>query len=293
MLNIQYKKPIVVAEIGCNHMGNFDIALELIEIAKAQGADYAKFQKRNIKELLTEDQYFAPHPDQQHAFFYSYGKHREYLEFDQKQHAKLKEHCESIGIKYSISAWDITSAKEIIELNPDYIKVPSACNNNEELLTILRDEFNGGVHISMGMTTREEEDRIVDIFRKGGNARERLILYACTSSYPVPEDEMYLLEIRRLYDKFGENVKTIGFSGHHNGISLDIAAYTLGARWFERHFTKDRTWIGTDHAASLEPIGLFKVIRDLNGAYFALRYREKEILDIEKPQREKLKYRDK
>jgi sialic acid synthase len=291
MFDIEYKKPCIVAEIGCNHMGKEAIALELIKIAKEQGADYAKFQKRNVSELLSEEQFYAPHPEMHHAFAYTYGEHRQYLEFSIDQHAKLKNFCEENGIAYACSVWDISSAREIIGLNPDYIKVPSACNNNLELLKVLRDEYTGDVHISMGMTTREEESAIIEVFSNNKNSSGRLILYACTSAYPVPDEDMYLLEIQRLFRKYSGQIKEVGFSGHHNGISLDIAAYTLGATWFERHFTKDRTWKGTDQAASLEPIGLFKVIRDLHGAYNALKYKTQEIADIEKPYRMKLKSR--
>ena len=102
------------------------------------------------------------------------------------------------------------------------------------------------------------------------------------------EHKRTLFQIKRLYDEYGDRVKEIGFSGHHLGIAVDIAAYTLGAKWIERHFTKDRTWKGTDHAASLEPAGLGKLIRDLNASYVALRYKDSEILDIEKIQRAKL-----
>jgi N-acetylneuraminate synthase len=107
----------------------------------------------------------------------------------------------------------------------------------------------------------------------------------------VPAKDVSLLEIKWLYDNYEHRVNEIGFSGHHLGIAIDIAAYTLGARWIERHFTKDRTWKGTDHAASLEPGGLQKLVRDLNAAYEALRYKEEDILPIEYEQRNKLKCR--
>ena len=100
-----------------------------------------------------------------------------------------------------------------------------------------------------------------------------------------------MLEIVRIKEKFESRVKHIGFSGHHLGIAVDIAAYTLGATWIERHFTLDRTWKGTDHAASLEPTGLRKLARDLKATYKSFSYKQSEILDIEKVQREKLKYR--
>jgi len=118
-----------------------------------------------------------------------------------------------------------------------------------------------------------------------------LILYACTSGYPVPFENVCMLEIIRIKKKFEKKVKAIGFSGHHLGIAIDIAAYALGASWIERHFTLDRTWKGTDHAASLEPTGLRKLNRDLKATYKSLTFKENEILHIEKLQREKLKYK--
>ena len=99
-----------------------------------------------------------------------------------------------------------------------------------------------------------------------------------------------MLEILKIKEKFDNRVKDIGFSGHHLGIAVDIAAYTLGAKWIERHFTKDRTWKGTDHAASLEPAGLSKLARDLKATYESFNYKGQEVLEIEKPQREKLKF---
>lgn len=287
-----YKKPLVISEIGCNHMGDFEIAKELIKLSKESGADYAKFQKRNARELLTNEQYNAPHPVPYNAYGSTYGEHREFLEFSWEQHVELKEYAESIGIGYATSVWDITSAMEIIGLKPDFIKVPSACNNHFEMLKLLRDTYEGDVHISSGMTTLYEIEEIVAFFEKTNQAKNRLVLYNCTSGYPVPFKDICLLEINRLYDKYGNRVKEIGFSGHHLGIAIDIAAYTLGACWIERHFTKDRTWKGTDHAASLETPGLQKLVRDLQSTYQALNYKEKEILDIEAQQRDKLKFRN-
>ena len=290
-MRITYKKPLVIAEIGCNHMGEFDIAKELIFLAKGCGADYAKFQKRNNKALLTEEQYNAPHPVAYNAYGATYGAHREFLEFSLEQHAQLKAYAESINIQYATSVWDIVSAKEIISLNPHFIKVPSACNNNFEMLELLRDEYKGDVHISFGMTTQAEEDIVVHFFEEKNAAKDRLVIYSCTSGYPVPFKDVCLMEIVRLKEKFNGRVKEVGFSGHHLGIAMDVAAYTLGAVWIERHFTKDRTWKGTDHAASLEMPGLQKMIRDLQHTYDALQYKGTEILAIEAEQRNKLKYR--
>lgn len=286
-----YQQPKIVAEIGCNHMGDILIAKELIQLAKNCRADYVKFQKRNPKELLTKQQYDAPHPVAYHAYGPTYGEHREELEFSLHQHLELKAYAESLGIGYACSVWDMTSAWEMIRLGPDYIKVPAASNCHEQMLAVLRDSYAVDIHISVGMTTWKEIETIVDFFEEKNQAKNRLILYCCTSGYPIDFPDVCLLEIRKLSSHFGHRVKQIGFSGHHLGIAIDIAAYTLGATWIERHFTKDRTWKGTDHAASLEVPGLQKLVRDLHHTYHALGFKQSDILEIEKMQLAKLKYR--
>ncbi len=284
---ISYRKPKVIAEIGCNHKGEFDIAIELIDLAHQSGADYAKFQKRTNKELLSKEAYNTPHPVSYNAYGTTYGAHREYLELDIDQHAQLKYHCEKIGIGYATSVWDLSSAREVISLAPDFIKIPSACNTNGDLIDLLLSEYSGPLHISLGMTKKEEEIQLIEKFR---DHPDRLVLYSCTSGYPVPFNQVALLEIQRLRNEYGAKVAAVGFSGHHLGIAIDIAAYTLGAQWIERHFTKDRTWKGTDHAASLEPGGLAKLVRNLDATRQSLTYKEQDILDIEAPQRTKLKF---
>ena len=287
---MNYKLPKVIAEIGCNHKGKIELAKELITVAAHSGVKVVKFQKRNNVELLSEEQYNAPHPNPMHSYGDTYGAHREFLEFNINQHKELKEFSESLGLTYSTSVWDVTSASEIVSLNPELIKVPSACNNHFEMLKVLRDDYKGDVHISFGMTTKEEEEQIVSFFEIT-NQSQRLILYSCTSGYPVSFEDVCLIEITRIKERFKNRVKDIGFSGHHLGIAVDVAAYTLGATWIERHFTLDRTWKGTDHSASLEPTGLRKLSRDLNATYKSLKYKQSDILLIEQEQRNKLKYR--
>ena len=284
-----YKKPYVIAEIGCNHKGDMEIAKELIKVAKIFcNVDAVKFQKRHNKELLTEEQYNAPHPNPVNSYGDTYGAHREFLEFDVNQHQELKDYCEDIGLDYSTSVWDLTSAKEIAGLQPKFIKIPSACNNNIKMLTWLCENYDGELHISTGMTTKEEIDDLVSLFKTHNRAKD-LVLYNCTSGYPVPFKDVCLLDINILKDKYGADVKHIGFSGHHLGIAVDMAAYTLGANVIERHYTLDRTWKGTDHAASLEPAGLRKLSRDLKAVYESLTYKTQDILPIEQVQRDKLK----
>ncbi len=290
-MSINYQKPFVIAEIGCNHKGDMDIAKKMIRTAAIYcEVDAVKFQKRCNKELLTPEQYNAPHPNPANSYGKTYGEHREFLEFTAEQHRELKAYCEEMGITYSTSVWDLTSAKEIAALKPEFIKIPSACNNHYEMLEWLCDNYNGEIHVSLGMTTHEEEENLIRLFEKKRRNKD-LVIYVCTSGYPVPFQDVCLLEIERVSRSYENRVKRIGFSGHHLGIAVDIAAYTLGASIIERHYTLDRTWKGTDHAASLEPEGVRKLKRDLMAAYAALHYKEKEILDIEEVQREKLKYR--
>lgn len=281
--------PVAVCEIGCNHKGDFAIALEMIKIA-AQfcKVDVVKFQKRNNRELLAPAEYSAPHPNPVNAYGDTYGAHREFLEFTADQHRVLKNACEEWGVVYSTSVWDISSAREVVALDPQLIKIPSAANTNFPVLDYLCENYRGEIHVSLGMTLRAEEEQIIRLFDRRGRLRD-LVLYHCTSGYPVPEDDLYLLEIPRLITAYGGAIKGIGFSGHHTGIAPDIAALTLGATHFERHFTLDRTWKGTDHAASLEPDGMRRLARDLRDVSRALRQKSGEIAPIEEAQRKKLK----
>lgn len=292
MFNCDYtESPYVIAEIGCNHKGDMEIAHEMITVAATFcKADAVKFQKRSVKELLSEEQYNAPHPVPYNSYGSTYGKHREFLEFDIEQHKQLMQWCKEEHIIYSSSVWDLTSAKEIASLKPEFIKIPSASNNNKEMLSWLCENYDGEIMVSLGMTTRYEEKQIFDLFLGKGRNMD-LTIMACTSGYPVPSEDMCLLEIERLHETYGNSVKRIGFSSHHPGIALDVVAYTLGASVFERHFTLNRTWKGTDHAASLEPDGLRRTKRNLMETRLALTYKREDILPLEKVQRVKLKYR--
>lgn len=284
------KKIKIIAEVGCNHKGDLAIAREMIFTAGLFcKVDVIKFQKRCPRELLTPEQYIAPHPNQIHAFGETYGEHREFLEFSLEQHKQLMAWCAEVGVAYSTSVWDVTSAQEMTALKPAFLKIPSASNLHWEMLDYLCNNFAGEIHLSLGMTTRKEEELIVDFFVSRRRARD-LVLYACTSGYPVEFEDICLLEITRLKNTYEKIVSSIAFSGHHLGIAADIAAATLGASFIERHFTLDRTWKGTDHAASLEPDGLRRLVRDVYNVSLALQYKSKDILEVETVQREKLKY---
>ncbi len=280
-----------VAEIGCNHQGSLKLAKKMIDVlANFCEVKFVKFQKRNPIELLGEKKYNLPHPVPANSFGDTYGLHREKLEFNINQHKQIQIYCKKKKIEYMCSAWDLTSLKQLISLKMRHIKIPSACNNNVELLTYLFKKFNGYCHISLGMTNQREEKRIFNLAKKY-KKNKKLILYACTSDYPVKHEDICLLEISRLRKKYEKKVCSIGFSGHHQGISSDIAAGVLGVKWVERHFTLDRTLKGTDHAASLEPDGARRVKRDLELLIQSLQFKKKDILDCEISQRKKLKFR--
>lgn len=292
MNTINHQLPKIIAEVGCNHKGDMKIARELIFTAGLFcKADIVKFQKRNSRELLTPAQYNSPHPNPINAYGRTYGEHREFLEFNIQQHKQLKAWCEEAGVEYSTSVWDLTSAQEMVNLQPALLKIPSASNLHWQMLDYLCNNFAGEIHLSLGMTTKQEEEEIITFFIQRNRAKN-LVLYACTSGYPVDFKDICLFEITRLKTLYGSTVQAIGFSGHHLGIAADIAAITLGAQIIERHFTLDRTWKGTDHAASLEPDGLRKLTRDIHNVSEALAYKSEDLLAVEIPQRTKLKYID-
>lgn len=289
MLTEKNKFPIVIAEIGGNHKGDMNIAFRMIEMLKYYcEIDYVKFQKRCNKELLTEAEYNAPHPHPENSYGKTYGEHREFLEFDIEQHKQLKQHCEKHNIGYACSVWDLTSTKEIVSLNPDYIKIPSACNLKFDIYDYLINNYDKEVHISLGMTTHEEEEKIIRYF-EDNDKNKNVILYACVSGYPLQMDQVYLNEIKRLKEKFKYRVKNIGFSGHHVGYTVDMVATTFDISHIERHFTLDRTWKGTDHKASLLPEAMRILNKHVKLINNAVQYKPEEIIDVEWVQRKKLK----
>ena len=277
--------PIIVAEIGCVHLGSLERAKELACLARIAGAEFVKTQKRNPEESVPKELQDKPHPNTLFAYGDTYLEHRKNLELSIDQHAELKAYCESIDIEYACSVWDVTSAREIIGLGTTNIKIPSACNGNLELMDVVYRQFGGKVHISTGMTTKDElvalESHLSD-----PSWRERTVIYHCTSEYPCPFERIYLRELEYLKEHF--KGAAIGFSNHGRGIAVDIAAYILGVQWIERHFVDDRTTRHTDAAASLEPDGLRRLCRDVRAVEKALRCKV-QMSDDEKSQRQKLK----
>ena len=287
----EYKKPLFIAELCCNHQGSIDIAKLMINLAVEAGVDIVKFQKRDIDSWEKRKQhiYESPHPNPNNAFGKTYKEHREFLEFSFKEHKKLKEYCDKLNIGYSASVWDIKSAKEICSLNPKMIKIASPCNSNYEMIEWICANYKGEIHLSLGMTSKKEIDEIVKFFIKTGREKD-LYLYTCTSGYPVKYEDMCILEIKYLKEKYGNIIKGIGFSGHHIGTSIDIAAYTLGINIIERHFTIDKSLKGTDQKVALTKEEFIKLINDIDTVRKALTYKQKDILEVEINNKEKLKW---
>jgi sialic acid synthase len=282
----------LIAEIGCTHIGNIDRAKKLALLAKENGADVVKLQKRNPYESVPKSLWDKPHPNQIFSYGDTYLQHRINVELNKDAHIEFKEYCKSINIKYATSVWDMTSAKEMVEIDPAFIKIPSACNNNYDMLKYLFDNYNGKIHISLGMTTEEERE---DILRHVYFDFNKVVLYHCTSGYPVPFEQLYIKEIEKLNTLQRENVffgidkPGVGFSNHGFGIAIEIAAYMLGARYFERHFIDDRTFKHTDASCSLEPQGLHKLSRNLQALEKTLQFKPETIDNIEMEQRKKLR----
>lgn len=263
----------VTAEIGCTHIGDMDRARHLISLAKESGADTVKFQKRNPVECVPKHLLDKPHPNEQFSYGKTYLEHRQKLELSIGQHVELEKFSQEIGIKYAISVFDMTSAKEVVRhLRPEFIKVPSCANHNLELMQFLFENFSAEVHISTGMTCEQEISEL-QAHLIGRYPLKRWMIYHCTSEYPCPFEHLYLLNIDKWRNGFKNDVR-IGFSNHGYGIAADIAAYVLGATRIERHFIDDRNFRHTDACASLEPAGLQKLCRDLKHVHQAMSYKE-------------------
>jgi N-acetylneuraminate synthase len=280
----------VIAEIGCSHGGSLERAKKLAKLAKLSGAHIVKTQKRNPKESVKKELWDQPHPNKMYAYGDTYLKHRENLELSINDHIELKEYCESIDIIYSTSIWDVTSTREIVALNPKLIKIPSACNDRTDIMKYLLNNYNGEIHISTGMLTTDEREELcyflTNEYRDRKLDESKLVVYHCTSGYPVPFEKLYLGDIYNLAESWGFQ---IGFSNHGKGIAMEPAAYALGARYFERHFIDDRMYPHTDASCSLEPQGLSKLVRDLKAVSQALQCKPDELDEIEKEQRDKLR----
>ena len=178
-------KVLLICEIGCNHRGDLQTAKKMIKVAAEYcKADVVKFQKRTNKDLLSKEEYSKPHPIPENSYGSTYGEHREKLEFTIDQHKILKKECEKLNVIYSTSVWDLNAAKEICKINPALIKVPSATNTDKHLMEFLLKNYKGEIHISLGMTKRDEEKKIFNMVLEHSRGKDT-IFYHCISGYTV------------------------------------------------------------------------------------------------------------
>jgi N-acetylneuraminate synthase/sialic acid synthase len=253
----------VIAEIGHNHQGSVERAKELFKAAKDAGVQAVKLQKRDNRGLYTHDAYHKPY-ENENSYGATYGEHREALEFGRAEYEELKAYAAEIGVTFFATAFDFTSADFLAELDMPAYKIASGDLTNTPLLRHVA-RIGKPVVFSTGGGTIEDVQRAHEVLRE---ETDQLAVLQCTAGYPAEWAELDLNVIRTFRDAFPETI--VGFSSHDNGIAMAVAAYVLGARIVEKHFTLNRALKGTDHVFSLEPQGLRKMVRDLVRTHVAL-----------------------
>lgn len=259
------EKTYIIAEIGINHQGDINIAKRLIDIAAASGCDAVKFQKRNPDICVPEAQKSKPRKWAGEDMTYLEYKYK--IEFGKKEYDEIDRYCNQQGIAWSASPWDLDSLEFLMQYDIPFIKIPSAMITNDELMHAAKNTGKR-VIISTGMSTGAEIAKAISIVNSPGAPTENnFAVLHCNSTYPAPIDELNLSAIKTLKDRFKCEV---GYSGHEFRLGTTVAAIYLGATIIERHVTLDRTMEGSDHMASIEPHGLFKLvsgIRELERSY--------------------------
>ncbi len=265
----------VIAEIGHNHQGSVEKAKQLFRSAAECGADAVKLQKRFNRSLYTRDAYEKPY-ENENSFGKTYGEHREFLEFGLDEYRELKAYAEEeLGVAMFATAFDFESADFLSELDMPAYKIASGDLKNIPLLKHVA-QFQKPMVLSTGGGTIEDVIRAYDAVSP---INTQLCLLQCTAGYPAKFEELNLRVIASFRERFPNTV--VGLSSHDNGIAMALAAYLLGGRVVEKHFTINHTWKGTDHAFSLEPEGFRKMVRDLRRARLALGDGVKRVYDSE------------
>lgn len=264
----------VIAEIGHNHQGSVEKAKEMFRVAKECGVDAVKLQKRSNRTLYTRAMYESPY-ENENSFGSTYGEHREALEFGRDAYVELKRYAAEVGVTFFATAFDCESADFLAKLDMPAYKIASGDLTNLPLITYVA-RLGKPVIVSTGGGTMADVQRMYDAVMA---INPRLCLLQCTASYPTEPEDMNLHVITTYRDLYPNVV--IGLSDHQNGIAMADAAYILGARVIEKHFTLNRAWKGTDHAYSLEPAGMRKLVRDLRRIRVALGSGDKRPLAIE------------
>ena len=270
---------VIVAEIGINHNGDMAICKQLIDVAKESGADCVKFQKRDIDQVYTQEFLNSPRKS---PWGTTQREQKLGLEFSREQYQEIDDYTKSKGLEWFASAWDINSQKFLRQFNSKYNKVASAMIVHTKLLKEIASE---GKHtfISTGMTTYDDIQTAVDIFRKADCSFE---LMHTVSTYPMKDEDANLNMIKTLRDRFDCNV---GYSGHEVGLAVSYAAAALNITSLERHITLDRAMYGSDQSASVEPLGFRQLVGAIRKIEIAMGDGIKKIIEAEIPIAENLR----
>jgi N-acetylneuraminate synthase/sialic acid synthase len=264
----------VIAEIGHNHQGDLDKARQLFQRAKECGVAAVKLQKRDNRTLYTAEMYNRPY-EHENSFGPTYGGHREFLEFGRDEYRELQRYARDLELTFFATAFDVVSADFLADLEMPAYKLASGDLTNLPLLRHVA-RIQKPVIISTGGASLDDVERAYEAIAA---INPQVAILQCTASYPTEAEHMNLRVIQTFRDRFPH--AAVGLSDHFNGIAMAVAAYMLGARIIEKHFTLNHTWKGTDHALSLEPIGMQKMIRDLHRTRLALGDGQKRPLPIE------------
>jgi sialic acid synthase len=271
----------VIAEIGHNHQGSVEQAKAMLTVAKDCGANAVKLQKRANRTLYTREFFDQPY-DNEFSFGSTYGEHREALELGGDDYVELQRYAREIGITFFATPFDFESADFLAELDTPAFKIASADLVNTPLLRHVA-AFGKPILLSTGGATLDDVDRALAVVLP---LNDQVCVLQCTAAYPCETEDLNLQVITMLRERYPDLV--IGLSDHQNGISMALVAYMLGARVIEKHFTLNHAWKGTDHAFSLMPEGLRKLVRDLRRVPVALGDGVKRPLPVEANPLEKM-----
>ncbi len=268
----------IIAEIGINHNGDIDLCKKMIMLSKVAGCDYAKIQKRTPDLCVPENQKMKMRDTPWGQM--TYIDYKKKIEFNEEEICELIKFSKSIGIEFFASVWDLPS----VDLMSKYTKIgkiPSALINDIELCKYAREKFEILI-ISTGMSTEDEIEKVIK------ESNPDVVMHTC-STYPSPMEELNLQYITHLKNKW--QGKEIGYSGHEFGLVSTFATVALGVKWIERHITMDREMWGSDHKASVEPIGLFKLVKGVRDLEKALYFppQDRLLFESEKSKRESLR----
>ncbi len=271
----------VIAEIGHNHQGKLETALQMIEVAANCGANAVKFQKRDNESLYTKTFYNKPY-DNENSYGETYGEHREYLEFGWDEYVQIKDCAERHGVEFMAAAFDFKSVDFLEELGITSYKIASGDLTNTPLLKYVA-KLGKPMFVSTGASTFAEIRIAYETIKQHN---DKICFFHCIAEYPVEYQNLNLSVVKALKREFPDVI--IGYSSHDNGILAPVIAYMLGARVVEKHFTLNRSWKGTDHKFSLEPEGFRKQVRDLKRVDVSLGDEERVIYEFEEEARKKM-----